>query len=282
MGRKSIILGGIVLLIFSHIVYAELDFQEFLQRLEETYADIQDLQALVTSKEFVPSGRERTATKIEIKALPRKDILRVELLEPSEIRGQIYTINSTELSQYIPVNNVIVKTDIAKIGLPLEFLSFDLEAIIERLAAEGFSFRVWQEIEPPTREPITLDLDDSITAIISGLPTVLNLTGLSLSHCLSSQGALPLALRVSNLALGSYVLEAVPQEVQVVTRQLVWIDPSSLLPHRLETYSLGKYKGEVQELVRVTIIEDIKIDQGLTEEKLLTLPRDAEVIDTRD
>ncbi len=93
-----------------------------------------------------------------------------------------------------------------------------------------------------------------------------------------------MSLRLSEIELGDYLLEAtippglVREEMGFqLHRELVWIDADSLLPRRVETYLLQ----DGREGVIIAKLESIRINQGLTEEEILAVPRDAEILDYR-
>lgn len=277
MNRKVLSLLIVVLLAITAAAQPEL--QEFLQRLEEIYSGLQDLQATVEIKQSVAGGGEKEVSRVRIGTLVKQKVLRVEFLDPKEMRGEILTLKGYQFSQYLPVTNTIYVQEITEKHMfypLLEFLNFDLEEIVARLQGEGFSLNISQRIVPlvPT---VKLDLANTVSGLAGGYSIKPLALGLSLAQGMES---LPLEIRVSRWRLGDYLLEAIPREEGLVSRELIWIDPLSFIPHRVETHYARKVEGKTREEVTIYLISDMKINQGMTEEELLALPKDARIVHT--
>ncbi|MFQ6116974.1 MAG: hypothetical protein ACE5LQ_01765 [Candidatus Bipolaricaulia bacterium] len=275
MNRK--VLSLLIVVLFAITVAAEIELQEFLHRLEEAYSSLQDLQATVAIKQSVGGGKEKDVSRVQIGTLVKGKVLRVEFLDPREMRGEVLTLKGYQFSQYLPVTNTIYVQEITEKHMfypLLEFLNFDLEEIVTRLQKEGFSLSVSQRIIPsaPTAE---LDLVNTVSELAGGHPASPLALGLSLA-----QGAerLLLGIRVSGWRLGDYLLEAIPREEGPVSKELIWIDPLSLIPRRVETHYVRQVEGRARKEVTIYLISDVRINQGLTEEELLALPKDARIV----
>jgi outer membrane lipoprotein-sorting protein len=274
--NKKVLLSLIIALL-AVTAAAQVEFQSFLQRLGEVYSTLRDLQATVTIKKLTAEGREKDVGQVRIGTLVKQKVLRLEYLEPPEMRGQVFTLSGYQLSQYFPVNNTIVVQEITEshVLYPLlEFLNFNLEEIVARLQEEGFSLTISQWIVPltPTAE---LSLTNTISGLAGGYSAEPLALGLSLAE---EMEGLPLELKVSRWKLGDYLLEAIPAEEGPVSKELIWIDPLDLVPRRVETHYERRVDGKVREEVTIYLISDIRINQGLTEEGLLALPKDARII----
>ena len=281
MDKRVLLLSTLLLLLFTPPLPAQqAEFQNFLQRLKEVYSSLQDLQATVTIKQLIVGGKEKDVGQVRIGTLVKQRVLRLEYLEPPEMRGQVYTLKGYILSQYTPVINTIIVQEITERHLlypSLELLNFDLEGIVARLQEEGFSLTISQRITPLAPAP-ELNLTNTISGLAGGYSAQPLALDLSLArHGIEIEG-LPLDIRVSGWELGDYLLEAVPAQEGPVSRELIWIDPLDLIPRRVETHRLRPLDGKTREEVTIYLISDVKINQGLTEEELLALPKDAKII----
>jgi len=275
MVRKVISL--LIIVLFTIIAAAQIELQEFLQRLEGVYSGLQDLQATVAIKQAVGGGREKDVSRVQIGTLVKQKVLRVEFLDPKEMRGEVLTLKGYQFSQYLPVTNTIYVQEITEKHMfypLLEFLNFDLEGLVARLQKEGFSLSVSQRIVPsvPTAE---LDLANTVSGLAAGHSASPLALGLSLA---AGVQRLLLGIRVSGWKLGDYLLEAIPKVEGPVSKELIWIDPLSLIPRRVETHYLRQAEGKAREEVTIYLISDVRINQGLTEEELLAMPKDARIV----
>lgn len=278
MNKKILVFFAVVLI--AATATAQIELESFLKRLKEIYSVLGDLQATVTIKQLRAGGQEREVSQWRIGTLVNQRVLRLECLEPAEMRGQVYTLKGQTLSQYIPVINTIIVQEITEGHLLypfLELLSFDLEKIVARLRDEGFSLTVSQRITLPN-SALELKLGNTISRLDGGYLAEPSALGLSLAQ--HGTGSPPLSLAVSQFKLGDYLLEAIPSREGPVSKELIWIDPLDLIPHRVETHRERMLNGKIREEVTVYLVGEVQVNRGLTEEKLLALPKDAEIIHT--
>lgn len=281
MDKRVLLLPLIVLLLLplaSPLLAQQVKLQEFLRQLKEVHANLRDLQATVTIKQVIVGVKEKDVGQVRIGTLVREKVLRLEYLQPAELRGQVFTLSGYQLSQYFPVNNLIVVQEITEGHLLypfLQLLNFDLEEIVSRLQEEGFSLALSQRITAP-QLLMELDLDNTISGLAEGHQAEPLALGLSLARY--GAESLPLGIRVSQWELEDYLLEAVPAQEGLVSKELIWIEPLGLIPRRVETHRERKTDGRIREEVTIYIISEVKVNQGLTEEELLALPKDAKII----
>jgi len=279
MDKRVLLLGTLLFLLLAPPLPAQrVEFQDFLQRLKEAYSNLRDLRATVTIKQLIVGGREKDVGRVRIGTLVRQKVLRLEYLEPPELRGQVYTLKGYILSQYTPVINTIIVQEITERHLLypfLELLNFDLEGIVARLQEEGFALTVSQRITP-SAPAMELCLANTISGLAGGYPA--QPLALELSLARYGTEGLPLDIRVGGWELGDYLLEAVPSQEGPVSRELIWIDPLDLIPRRVETHRLRSLDGRTREEVTIYLISEVEINRGLTEEELLALPKDAKII----
>ncbi|MGQ9477680.1 MAG: hypothetical protein ACUVRH_04230 [Candidatus Bipolaricaulia bacterium] len=255
------------------------ELQAFFQRLKAVYAELEDLQAIVTILQVTPEGKEREQARVRIATLVKQKVLRLEFLDPAEMRGQVYTLEGHLLSQYIPVNKTIIVQEITEqhaLYPFLESLNFDLEEIVARLQEEGFSLVLSQQITSPAL-PLELDLGTTIARLAAGRPLLPSPLSLSLREPAGAED-FPLALRVSAWRLGDYLLEATSPQRGLASRELIWIDPADLIPRRVEIHLLREAEGKIKEETTIFLVREVQLNHGLTEEELLALPKDAQII----
>lgn len=256
------------------------EFQDFLERLKAAYADLQDLQATVTIIKVNPEGRERLEARVQIGSLVKQKVLRLEFLDPSELRGQVLTLHGYVLSQYFPVNNLIVIEEITErhaLYPLLEFLNFDLEGIVARLQQEGFSLNLFQQIGS-IGSAMEFDLDRTIADLARGYAVGALPLSLAIAQARYGTEDFPLTLVVSAWELSDYRLEARSQREGLVSQELIWIDRTDLIPRRVELHLLRQIEGKVREEVTVYLVSAIQLNSGVTEGALLALPKDAKII----
>jgi outer membrane lipoprotein-sorting protein len=256
----------------------EPELRAFLQRLKAAYAELEDLQAIVTILQITPEGKERE-TRVRIKTLVKQRILRLEILDPPEIRDQVYTLEGRLLSQYIPVSKVIIIQELTEqhaLYTYLEWLNFDLEEIIARLQEEGFSLTLSQQITSPAL-PLELQLGITIAGLAAGQLHPPSLLSLSLREPPGVED-FPLALRVSAWQLGDYLLEATSSQKGLASKEWIWIDPVNLVPRRVEARLTREVGGKLKEEGLILLVREIHLNRGLTAGELLALPKDAQII----
>jgi outer membrane lipoprotein-sorting protein len=263
-----IFIALIFVFVIGQLGYSTVSIEDFLERIDKAYAKIDDLQAVVTITQV---GTDEV-TKVVIKALVRKNVVRIEYLKPPKMKGQIFTLEGNLLSQYIPVSNIIIKKELTVTGIPFDIFNLDLSSAIRKLATEEFALKVTKEpllITPLTTQTIEDILGGEILPLTISLSLPLNLKG----HRL---------LTIEDIALQNYIVEVVPLEIKAFIRQLIWVDGISYLPFKTKIYRSVMIDEEIQEVVIVTIIESLIINQGFTQEELLSLPEEARIIDTRE
>jgi outer membrane lipoprotein-sorting protein len=277
MNRKVLVFF-VVLILFAAVAVAQLELEGFLKRLKDIYSDLGDLQATVTIKQQRVGDEEKEVSQWQIETLVKQQVLRLKCLEPAEMRGQIYTLKGHTLSQYIPVINTIIVQEITEGHLLypfLELLNFDLEKIVARLREEGFALALSQRITLPVS---ALELGNTVSQLAQGYPAQ------PLDFYSSLPGdemeSVPLSLRVSQFKLGDYLLQAIPSQEGPVSKELIWINPQDLIPRRVETHRERMLNGKIVKEVTTYLVSEIHVNQGLTEEGLLALPKDAKIIRT--
>jgi hypothetical protein len=170
----------------------------------------------------------------------------LEYSEPEALRGQIVTVENDLLSQYFPAQDVIVARRWA--GLPLASVglaSLDVSALRAEVQRGAVTARVLEETSPLMPSDLSTGLD--VGAALAGIPT---------------GPADPLA--------GSYVIEVVDPESSDVTEAL-WVDRRTYFLEKVVHYVDGRR-------ARVIEVDSLHVDQGLTPDDLLTLPRGATTI----
>ncbi|MCR4403740.1 MAG: hypothetical protein NUW06_00310 [Candidatus Acetothermia bacterium] len=280
MVRRGLVALAVVLFSAWGALAQPPEFQAFLQRLKEAYVDLQDLQATVTIVKLTPQGKEKLESRVRIGTLVKQKVLRLEFLEPADLRGQVFTLDGYLLSQYLPVNNLIVIQEITAqhpLYPLLEFLNFDLEGIVARLQEERFALGISQQLTSASLMT-ELDLQNTVAALARGQAVEPTAIGLSLERVHYGMEDFPFSLTVSSWKMGDYLLEASSQQEGLLSQEFIWIDPLDLIPRRVEIHLVRQLEGKVKEEVTTYLVNEIQLNRGVTEGALLALPKDAKII----
>jgi len=292
MNNQSLILLAIGLFMSLIVAVAAVDqylFDEhppgeadgLIWRVENAFSRIKDLDALVEVSEGTSGS---TSVRMVVRMLNRLPVaLSVRYLGPTDLEGQIFTVENDQLSHYIPdAGMIIVKR---WVGVPLAAVglaSLDLSQLRAERDAGNLELRVLQNV--PTFTPdlfaTTVTLTGTLTHPVSEDPLSLCSSAcpddVDPSFCSGTcaDDVIPVTFAGAS-ATGSairseYILEVRDAETGELTR-MVWIDRESYFVQKVVFFSDGQRTKTVQ-LKRITV------DKGLTPEEVLTLPRGVEIV----
>lgn len=239
-------------------------------RVQTAFDRVKDLEAVIAV--------EREGSSTPVRFLLRfidgtNAALSVRYLDPASLRDELFTVNRDLLSHYIPQENVIVVKrwsgfPLAQIGL----VGFSLRQLATDYAAGRVHLKVVRD-----EAGFSMDLFPSplvLTQTISGqrvYPPVspfFPLTGVEVSpDTMSISRVSPLGM--GGAIRGDFILE-VSDSRGTLTR-MIWIDPDTYLVKRMVVFSAGRRTTTVN-------VERILLNQGLTADEILALPRGVEVI----
>ena len=242
-------------------VYGEekiLSTEEFIERLEVEYREIDDFSAQLTISGLEPPLR------VELRAISDPRTLRVGYLSPPEMEGQFFLLDGDFLYQYMPAQNLIIKKDLKKSNVPVKAANLTPDYLLELVRSEELEVNltgVPGELYYPWKGKVILEFEVSAPW--------LDREDSSKSQDIRSTTPVSFGSRSD-----TYALEVIPREEGYqFARQVIKFDEVSFLPQELITY----FDDEKKEPVR-TKVEEVETNVGLDREKITRLPGDAEVI----
>jgi outer membrane lipoprotein-sorting protein len=245
-------------------------------RVQTSFERIKDLETVVYVRE---SGKDDRTISMRLWYINGPDpTLRVRYLSPDSVKDEVYTVDRSLLSHYLPQENVTVIK--RWVGFPLSALgvaSFDIKQLEDDWEKGRVTLQVSQNIPhfDTTLFPCGIGLEESfspqqpredlsqfcprITDKIEGSEHDLEVGFSGITNH-------PLETTIP----GGYILKVYDAKTGLLTRML-WIDRETYLIKQIVILVDGR---------RTTSIHapHILIDQGLTPEELLVLPRTAETI----
>jgi len=251
--------------------YPPSEIAGLLWHVENALGRAQDMEISLASTEYGGNAETvRMVVRVLVSPVPA---LSIHYTEPESMRDQIVTIQNDLLSHYLPEADLLVIK--RWVGVPLAAVGL-AGLDVSRLRAE------WQ------RGLVTVQILDSTVGLASsalatsfafaGTLTSTSLDqGTSLSATSSpafdpdlSGFASPPSISLSDPLYGSYIVEVRDTESGQLTRTL-WVDRRTFLVQKVVFF-------EDDRRVRTLEIERLLLNQGLTADEILVLPRAASTI----
>jgi len=250
-------------------------------RVENAFSRIKDLEAVL---EVTRSESPNDPLRMVVRYLNAPvSALSVRYLRPDAVKDEWFVVQNDQLSHYLPQQDLVVikrwvGVPLATIGLGL----LDLGTLRQDWSSGRVQVEIVQDVPGFTHDlfhaPPTLDA--SFSRIASGPgPFSSSFTEydcpVTFSFCPSStEKELDLPFRVSweevetfaqNTSIGgSYILE-VRDGVSSELMRMIWIERESFLIRKIVQFEDGQRSTTLH-------VERIDLDQGLTEEEILTIP----------
>lgn len=239
-----------------------------LWRVANASTKIRDLEMHVSSAE-----EDSTTVRMHVRILGGPvPVMSVEYLEPTELRGQIYTVQRDLLSFYVPATD----TTIVRRWMGVPLAAVGLAALdVSQLEREWKRGRlVLQVVSESPSAPSTLTstaLATSYTVAESVAPWSLPAAHLTIEAedvALSFAGPIHVewALRLP----ANYLLE-VRNPVSLELERTIWVDSATFLVRRVVFFEGGVRRRTVN-------VEDIRVNGGMTSQDVLTIPRGGPVL----
>jgi hypothetical protein len=202
------------------------------------------------------------------------EVLSARYLHPEGLRDEIFTVERDLLSHYIPQQNLIVIK--RWVGIPLAKLAlagFDLQGLQSSWEAGNVKMQVLQDVPgfPTDLFPSSLTPSETISGVVCDR---------AFSLCLDpveepEPGPSIAAASESSLVTGSSIRGGLILEVRDASTgelaRMIWIDRDTYLIDRVVFFRDGRRSTSIR-------VQRITLDQGLTADEVLRLPRDADVI----
>ncbi len=245
-------------------------------RVKTSFERIKDLETVVYVRQ---SGEEDRTISMRVWYINGPDpTLRVRYLTPDKVKDEVYTVDRDLLSHYLPQENVTVIKRWVRFPLSaLGMTSFDIRQLEDDWKKGKVTLQVSQNIPhfDTTLFPCGIGLEEGFAPqqpqedLSQFCPRIDERTEWSehdLEVGFSGITDDPLETTIP----GGYILKVYDAKTGLLTRML-WIDRETYIIEQIVIFVDGK---------RTTSIHapHILIDQGLTPEELLILPRTAETI----
>ena len=237
-------------------------------RVQTAFTRVKDLEAVVS----VTEEGGPTPTRMLVRFVSgTEEALSVRYLSPDTVRDELFTVSRDLISHYIPREELIVVKrwagfPLSALGLAtltLQGLDSDWKAGKIRLkvvrGGVGFDAGLF-------RSP--LELAETISGRLERAPYSV-FTGGGAAGLVNKSFALVDERGLSSIQ-GGFILEASDARTGELVR-MVWIDPETFLVRKVVTFADGKRKTSIE-------VERLNLNQGLTPEEILALPRGVEVI----
>ncbi len=240
-----------------------------LWRVQTAFDRIKDLEAVIG----ITSEGEPESTRLLVRLVRgTEDALSVRYLDPKPMRDELFTVSRDLLSHYIPQENLIVVkrwaglplAEIGLVSLSLKQLETDWKAgrvdlkVVRGRA--GFNLNLFSS---------PIELAETISGRLVSQPfSICTGTG---GEPLIPQGIAEIGEGVGGASIeGGFILEVSAPKTGDLER-MIWIDPETFLVRKVVIFSRGKRETSIE-------LERINLNQGLTAEEVLALPRGVEVI----
>jgi len=239
-------------------------------RVENAFSRVKDLEAVV---EVTESETSYMPVRMRIRLLNNPlPSLSVRYLDPADLEGQIFTVENDLLSHALPGEDLIVVK--RWVGFPLAAIGLaglDLSLIESEWNAGKLALQVLETVPAFSMDsfstPITVGgtlTDPSYDILASFCPGLCEeqLSTVSFAHAPGSP--LESAIR------GEYILEVRDAPSGELVR-MIWIDRETYFVQKVVFFTDCRRDKTIE-------LQQVMIDQGLTVEDVLTLPRGLEVL----
>jgi len=247
-------------------------------RIENAFSRIRDLEAVLEiTKPGAPDEPIRMVVRYLSGPIPA---LSVRYLRPESIKDERFAVQNDQLWHYLPQENLVVIK--RWVGVPLAAIglgNLDLSGLKEDWAAGRVKVEVVQDVPGFTQDlfKTPLVLAETFARVDGGtspFSSTFSALGcpISFSFCpalepddsgTTSWGQIA-TLGASDAIGGSYILEVRDARSDELLR-MIWVEHDTFLIRKIVTFRDGQRATSLY-------VERIDLDQGLTEEEVLTLP----------
>jgi len=240
-----------------------------LWRSRTAFSRIEDLEVVLAISENQPEDR---VIRMLVRLLNGPDpVMSVRYLDPATMRDELFTIDRDLLSHYLPQENLVVIK--RWMGLPLTAVglaSLDISQLERDWRAGRVNLRVIQDISGFSTDlfPTAIVLSETISGCQQYPPVSICSDTEEERFPSGFAGFGEGSLRAS--IQGGYILEVTHAQSGELLR-MIWIDRESYLVRNVVFFANGKRTASLR-------VERVTLDQGLTEEAILALPRGVEII----
>lgn len=248
-------------------------------RIENSFSRIKDLEAVLEiTKAHAPNEPIRMVVRYLKGPIPA---LSVRYIRPDSVKDELFVVQNDQLSHYLPQENLVVIK--RWVGVPLAAIglgNLDLSGLKQDWSSGRVRIAVVQDVPGFTpdlfRAPLVLEAS---FAQIDGGPALFSSTlsaqgcPLSFSFCPGTEErdephatswGLISTLGANGSIGGSYILEVRDAKSNELVR-MIWVEHNTFLIRKIVVFDDGQRSTTLY-------VERIDLDQGLTEEEIITLP----------
>jgi len=248
-------------------------------RIENAFSRIRDLEAVLeVTKAGAPNEPIRMVVRYLNGPIPA---LSVRYLRPEVIKDERFVVQNDQLWHYLPQENLVVIK--RWVGIPLAAIglgNLDLSGLKEDWSAGRVKVEVVQDMPGFTQDlfqtPLALatsfsQIDDGTSPLSSAFSTLD--CPISFSFCptleahdgsYTTSWGQTTTLGASGAIGGSYILEVRDARSDELLR-MIWVERDTYLIRKIVAFKDGQRSTSLY-------VERIDLDQGLTEEEVITLP----------
>ena len=247
-------------------------------RIENAFSHIRDLEAVLeVTKAGAPDEPIRMVVRYLNGSIPA---LSVRYLRPDSIKDERFVVQNDQLWHYLPQENLVVIK--RWVGVPLAAIglaNLDLAGLKADWSAGRVKVEIVQDVPGFTQDlfPTPIALTVSFSQIEGGsqFSSTFSAQGcpICFSFCppLSAYEGFPTTgwgqiatLGASDAIGGSYILEVRESDSGELVR-MIWVERDTFLIRKVVAFNAGQRSTSLY-------VERIDLDQGLTEEEVITLP----------
>ncbi len=248
-------------------------------QIENAFSRIKDLEAVLeVTKARAPGEPIRMVVRYLNGPAP---VLSVRYLRPDSIKDERFVVQNDQLSHYLPQENLVVIK--RWVGVPLAAIGLadlDLSGLKQDWTAGKVRIQVVQDVPGFTTDlfQAPLVLDASFAQVEDD--TLFSSSTISAQNCPISFSFCPgteeydasfaagwgqiATLGASGSIGGSYILEVRDAKSNELVR-MIWVERDTFLIRKVVAFEDGQRSTTLH-------VERIDLDQGLTEEEIITLP----------
>lgn len=240
----------------------------------------EDVTAVLSISTAGREGASRTHLRLHVQAIITPQFaLRIQYLDPPELRGQIFILHDNVLSHYLPLINFVVTRELPEIATTaIEQVGLDLIRLQQKWQAGEIDLRVVRTEVMFTDFLVKTPMDLPIS--LAGFSSSAHQGNLSVSCVLTVdkrcfQHSLGITFTATALSEKKAIRKAYILEVKKAgTSELVnmiWVDHETFLIDRIAFFFAGQR-------TRTIVVEQITFNQNLTLDDILSLPHGIEIV----
>ncbi len=239
-----------------------------------------DVDAVLSISTAGRAGAGSTHLRLHVQAIVTPQFaLRIQYLDPPELRGQIFILHDNVLSHYHPLTNIVVTRELPEIATTaIEQIGLDLLRLQQKWQAGEIDLRVVRTrvmfagflVKSPIDLPTSLaNFSSSVQQGNLSVSCVVMVDGRCFQHSLGITFTAT-ATSANKPIRKAYILE-VKKAGTTELMNIIWVDHETFLIDRIAFFFAGQR-------TRTVVVEQITFNQNLTLNNILFLPYGIEIV----